>query len=35
MLGTLSGLIILVFALVRRFDPEARPSTQQREHDND
>jgi hypothetical protein len=28
MLGTLFGLILLVFALVLRFDPEAR-----REHD--
>jgi hypothetical protein len=28
MLGTLFGLIILIFALVLRFDPEARgPST--------
>jgi hypothetical protein len=24
MLGTLSGLIVLVFWLVRRYDPEAR-----------
>ena len=24
MLGTLVGLIVLVFALVRRYDPEAR-----------
>lgn len=27
MLGTLFGLIALVFALVRRFDPEARGPT--------
>jgi hypothetical protein len=28
MLGTLFGLIVLIFALVLRFDPEARgPST--------
>jgi hypothetical protein len=26
MLGTLVGLIVLVFALVLRFDPEARAS---------
>jgi hypothetical protein len=26
MLGTLFGLIALIFALVLRFDPEARPS---------
>jgi hypothetical protein len=26
MLGTLFGLIVLIFALVLRFDPEARPS---------
>ncbi len=26
MLGTLFGLIILIFGLVLRFDPEARPS---------
>jgi len=24
MLGTLFGLIVLIFALVRRYDPEAR-----------
>jgi len=26
MLGTLFGLIILIFGLVLRFDPEARPA---------
>jgi len=26
MLGTLFGLIVLIFGLVLRFDPEARPS---------
>ena len=26
MLGTLFGLIVLIFALVLRFDPEVRPS---------
>ena len=26
MLGTLFGLIILIFGLVRYFDPEARPA---------
>jgi hypothetical protein len=26
MLGTLFGLIVLIFGLVQRFDPEARPS---------
>ena len=26
MLGTLFGLIVLIFALVLRYDPEARPS---------
>jgi len=26
MLGTLFGLIVLIFVLVYRFDPEARPS---------
>jgi hypothetical protein len=26
MLGTLFGLIVLIFGLVPRFDPEARPS---------
>lgn len=31
MLGTLFGLIVLVFGLVLRFDPEARgPAKQQR-----
>ena len=29
MLGTLFGLIALVFALVLRFDPEARPRSEQ------
>jgi hypothetical protein len=27
MLGTLFGLIVLIFALVLRFDPQARPSS--------
>jgi len=27
MIGTLSGLIILIFAIVLRFDPEARGET--------
>jgi hypothetical protein len=26
MLGTLFGLIVLIFALVLRYDPQARPS---------
>jgi hypothetical protein len=26
MLGTLFGLVVLIFGLVLRFDPEARPS---------
>jgi hypothetical protein len=26
MLGTLLGLVVLIFGLVLRFDPEARPS---------
>ncbi len=30
MLGTLFGLVVLIFGLVLRFDPESRPS---RRHD--
>jgi len=30
MLGTLFGLIILIFALVLRYDPEARRSSKSR-----
>ena len=31
MLGTLLGLIVLIFALVLRFDPEARSQAHDRE----
>lgn len=31
MLGTLFGLIVLIFGLVLRFDPESRPSDEGRE----
>jgi hypothetical protein len=33
MLGTLFGLIALIFALVLRFDPEARAPSQREERD--
>ena len=29
MLGTLFGLIVLIFGVVRHFDPEARPAPSQ------
>jgi hypothetical protein len=35
MLGTLFGLIVLIFALVLRFDPEARGSSQREGSDRD
>jgi hypothetical protein len=33
MLGTLCGLIVLIFALVLRFDPEARGPSERKERD--
>ena len=33
MLGTLSGLIVLIFALVLRYDPEARGRSKSEEPD--
>lgn len=35
MLGTLGGLIVLIFGLVYRFDPEARPGSPRAGRDND
>jgi len=35
MLGTLFGLIVLIFALVLRFDPEARSPSGSRARDDD
>ena len=35
MLGTLGGLIVLIVALVHRFDPEARAHARGGEGDND
>jgi hypothetical protein len=35
MLGTLLGLIVLIFALVLRFDPEARSPSTSRGADRD
>jgi hypothetical protein len=35
MLGTLFGLIVLIFALVLRFDPETRRPAQRRGRDGD
>jgi hypothetical protein len=34
MLGTLFGLIVLIFALVLRFDPEARGPSQAKRPDD-
>ena len=34
MLGTLAGLVALIFALVYRFDPEARPGATGGEQDD-
>jgi len=35
MLGTLFGLVFLVFALVLRYDPEARGSSHERRGERD
>jgi hypothetical protein len=35
MLGTLFGLIVLIFALVLRYDPEARSPSQGKRPDRD
>lgn len=35
MLGTLFGLIVLIFTLVLRFDPEARSATLKKDHTHD
>ena len=35
MLGTLFGMIVVIFALVLRFDPQARRQTESRAADDD